>query len=151
MKTTFFLMFISLLMLTGCYVQHPRYVTFETVQTIELGMSYAEVNATMTMPPNDIVSKDTLGYATYIYKYRVEDVKRIPILMRKNKGIPTEGGFRDLQLTFDQEEMLVDIKGAYEEQPSEYKREKVNVNGLIASITTIITVTIPAVMLYITR
>lgn len=114
-------------------------------------MQFQEVTEIMAMPPYDLVSKDTLGNTAYIYKYRVEDVKRIPILMKKTKGIAAEGAFRDLKLTFNDQNTLVDIQGAYEEQPSEYKREKVDVNRLIASVTTIVTVTIPAIMLYITR
>ncbi len=151
MKKYLIYFLLGVLFLSSCYVQHPRYVPFETVQSIELGMTYAEVEEVMAMPPNDLASKDTLGYTTYVYKYRLEDVKRIPVLMKKNKGVPAEGAFRDLKLTFDRENVLVDIKGCYEEQQSDYKKEKVDVNGLIASITTIITVTIPAVMLYITR
>lgn len=142
---------LLLIIMSSCYVQHPRYVSLETAKSVELGMTYTEVINLMSMPPYDLVSKDTLGYTSYIYKYRVKDVKRIPIIMKKNKGLITEGPFRDLKLTFNQNEKLIDIQGGYEEQPSEYRREKVDVNALIASVTTIVTVTIPAILLYIAR
>lgn len=151
MKYLIFTITLLLILLSSCYVQHPRYVSLETAKSVELGMSYAEVTNLMSMPPYDLVSKDTLGYTSYIYKYRVKDVKRIPIIMKKHKGIATEGPFRDLKLTFDKHDELVDIQGGYEEQTSEYKREKVDINALIVSVTTIVTVTIPAIMLYIAR
>jgi hypothetical protein len=153
MKTYFqisVVLFLSIA-LSSCYVVLPKYTSVDKVLTLKNGMTLNSVNETLSLQPYDLHQKDTNGFYTYIYKYRLNDVKRIPILMKKNKGVATEGGFKNLLVTYSPNDEVVLINTTYETLETDANQKKINLTAVITSISTLITVTVPSVLLFISK
>ena len=140
-----------LLILNACYVHQPKYATLENANKVNIGMTSTEVSETLQLPAYDFIKKDSLGNYTNVYKYRLMDSKRIPMLMKKNKGIPSEGAFKNLLVTFNIDNKVIDINTTYETIETDLRQKKVNFTAIVTSVTTLITVTIPAVLIYISN
>jgi hypothetical protein len=135
-------------LLTSCYVQHPRYSKMDQVLLLNPGQTMDTVSKILGTKPYDLVSKKDSGETVYLYKYRREEVKRIPVFMRRNKGIPAEGEFRDLYITFDIDGKVVEIETREEGRETVVDKKKIDPNSILQAVTTIITVTLPAVMVF---
>jgi len=134
--------------LSSCYVRHPRYSMVKEVMNVQIGMSFDSVNAVLGQEPYDVLSVNNSGETVYIYKYRVQDIKRIPILMKRNKGVETAGRFRDLQITYSEGGKVLSYKTNDETKESKVEKKKIDPNVIINSVLTAITITIPAILVY---
>ncbi|MGB0881494.1 MAG: hypothetical protein ACPGSO_00975 [Vicingaceae bacterium] len=148
-NTYFFSLFIVIATLfSSCYVQQPKHSSIEKVVNLTIGINQDSVNSILGCPPHDLIAKDTSGTSVVLYKYRVKEVKRMPLLMRKNKGVKVDGKWKDLVVTFSNEGKVVSYETLPEELVTDYKKKSIDPNKLIQSITTAITVLLPAVLVY---
>lgn len=136
-----FILFL-LPLLPSCIVQAPKYATVEQVFELKIGMNKEEVAKTLGITPYDIKTmSDT--QVVYIYKYRTTDRKTMPFLLKKTNGKKTEGKYVDLQVTFNK---FGRVK-YYESVPEpEVPKEKNSID--INSLFTLLTVTVPALLVY---
>lgn len=138
------------LFLSSCYVRHPRFSSIDEVLLIKPGMTQTEVDSIMqTTGPYDIETMSITGEVTYIYKYRVSDIKRLPLLMKRNKGLKTDGRLKDMLITYGPEGIVHHIETREEPEKSITEKKKIDPNTVIQAITTAITVTIPALLFYV--
>jgi hypothetical protein len=68
--------------------------------------------------------------------------------MKKNKGFKVDGKWKDLIVTFSNTGKVISYNTLPEELPTDYKKRTVDPNKLIQSITTAITVLLPAILVY---
>jgi len=59
----------------------------DKVVKLETGIKKDSVNSILGCEPYDFVSFDTSGTMVMLYKYRVKEIRRIPLLMKKTKGM----------------------------------------------------------------
>lgn len=142
-----FFVFVALLF-SACAVQHPKYFMVEKVMQAELGMSKDTVDSIFGLPPYNLRSIDTAGFITYTYVYRTRHIKRFPIVMSRKRGLVVEGQFVDLNVTYSPEGKVVSIENCTDCPESYLTETKINPGEIIVSITTIITVTVPALLVY---
>ncbi len=146
--------FRSLLLLTialnlcSCYVQHPRYSEIEKVTQLETGIDVDSVNSILNTVPHDMISLDSNGTLVLLYKYRVKEIRRLPLFMKKSKGIEVEGHWKDLIVTVSPEGKVIHYESRAEELISRAEKKKIDPNELIQSLTMAITVVLPALLVF---
>lgn len=145
-KITAFLLLV--LVFTGCYVRHPRYSSVHAVMKIRTGMQLNEVDSILGTSAYDMVSFREDGTKKLLYKYRLEDIKRVPVIMKKTKGVPTEGSFMDMIVVVDANDVITSVETSPERVKSKHEKTKIDTNALISSVTMLITVTIPSVLVF---
>lgn len=136
--------FVAICGFSSCIVQAPKYTRIEQVLTLKPGMTKDEVTAALGIPPYDIRSMNDKGETMLIYKYRVTDRKTIPLLMKPANGVRATGKWVDLFVTFSWDGKLTKLEscsGCEETKPTE---KRIDIN----TVVTFITVTVPAVLVY---
>lgn len=131
-----------ILLSAGCIVKGPKYTRIEKVMKLENGMSLNEVNKTLEIRPYDLIKIDSAGNRTLMYKYRLTDRRTVPLFLKDTNGKEIRAKFSDLYCTFDKNEILV--KMYTQKSESELKEHRLNINSLL----TFMTVTAPAVLIY---
>ena len=147
-SSNYLILFTLILCLTSCYVQQPKHSSIKQVVQLSIGIDKDSVNAILGCQPHDLISKDTTGSTVVLYKYRVKEIKRMPLLMKKNKGIVVDGKWKDLIVTFSKSGKVTSYNTLPEELVTDYKKKKVDPNKIIQAITTAVTVLLPAVLVY---
>lgn len=130
--------------LCSCIVQAPKYTKIEQVLMLKPGMTRDEVTAALGIPPYDMRSMNEKGETVLIYKYRVTDRKTIPLFMKPSNGVKTTGKWVDLFVTFSWEGKLTKLESCSGCEETKLTEKKIDIN----TIVTFITVTIPAVLVY---
>jgi len=134
---------LVVLFLSSCIIQHPAYTKVEKVLTLQVGQSKEEVNKILGIPPYDIKSRSDSG-EVLIYKYRVTDRKTVPFVVKPNNGLKTNGKYVDLFIAFSKEGKVTGIETCSTCEETNEKEQRIDINKVI----TLITVTLPAVMIY---
>ena len=140
---------VLLVFCQSCVVQYPPYANVQDVQRLQPGVSLDSVNAILRMPPNDLVVRDSLQ-TVYLYKYRVDEVKTVSPGFKRNKGLKVEGTFKECLVTVDTTSTVQSIATRDEAVSSMVKKEKVKVTEILDTVTTFLSVTIPAILVYLT-
>jgi len=136
---------------TSCLVKHPEYASYDQVMALEPGMSYAQLSDSLGIKPN-YVKEDGLGeFKIYVYKYRLCEIRRIPIIMRRNTGVETEGDFVDLLVTVNGDGTVVHLETCTDCAPSDENTTIIDFDSLIRGITTMLTVTLPALLVFLSN
>lgn len=135
-------------LLSSCAVQHPKYFMVEKMMEVEMGMTKDSVEALFELGPYNLLSMDSTGMATYTYVYRTRNVKRVPILVSRKKGLVVEGAFVDLHITYSPDGKVIHMESCTNCPRDYLSTTKINPTEIIASITTLITVTVPALLVF---
>ncbi|MEM9022126.1 MAG: hypothetical protein AAGB22_00195 [Bacteroidota bacterium] len=144
-----FLFALLAALLSSCAVRHPKYFMVEKVHELQIGMTKAEVDSVIGLPPYTIKSKDTTGYVVYNYVYRAHELKRVPIFMKKNSGIDGPGQFLDLFVTFSPQGNVISIESCSNCTDGYLNKSKVERPGeLITAISQLLVTTIPALLVF---
>ncbi len=143
MKNLFFAIFICLGLLSSCIIQAPKYASVEQVFALKTDMTQEEVSTALGIPPYSLKSKDD-SEVVYIYKYRATERKTMPLFLKKTNGAKATGPYMDLSITFNAKTgKLTSMKSKV--TPREEKgKYAIDVN----SIFTLLTVTAPALLVY---
>ena len=81
-------------------------------------------------------------------QYRTSELKRIPIIMRRNTGFEMEGDFVDQLVTLNQENTVVNLETVESSADKDQNTTGIDFNSLIKGIATMITVTLPAFLVF---
>lgn len=133
---------------TSCFMRQPPYSTYETVTGLSPGVTYAQFLHDIGIPPYYIKEKDANGSSVYVFKYRFKDLRRIPLLMKPNTGFRAAGQYADLLVTVDQEGMVTRLETCTDCSPVGHKTTVIDFDSLIRGITNMITVTLPALLVF---
>lgn len=143
MKLYLIILFLILIS-TSCIIQSPRYTNLENVFHVTPGMTIMEVDSILDLKPYNLKSKDQDGNFVYIYKYRVKEVRRIPFVMKGNQGFDTEGKYADLFVYCSKEGIVNKVESCINCEEVEEKETKIDYKLILTLITT----TLPAVLIY---
>jgi len=133
---------------SSCLVKHPEYANYEDVTSLEAGMSFEALSDSLGIEPSYIKEDNVNGYRVYVYKYRLCEIKRVPIIMRRNTGIEVEGDFVDLMVTVDPSGTVVNLETCTDCTPSEIRTTVIDFDSLVRGLTTMVTVTLPALLVF---
>ncbi len=127
---------------SSCIVRSPKYASAEQVFALKIGMTQTEVFTDLGIVPYALELKSDSG-TTYIYEYRTTQRRTIPLFTRRTNGTRAKGPFMDLSITYDNTGKVTRLrsKPAPKEEKSQFT---VDVN----SIFTLLTVTAPALLVY---
>lgn len=141
MKKISVVLLVSLL--ASCIVHAPKYTSVEEVLQLKTGMTKEEVTKTLGIPPYDLKSvSDT--ETVYIYKYRTTDRNTVPFLMNKTNGVKSKGKWVDLFVYYNKDGKLKSVISCSNREETKVTEKKVD----FSSILLLITVTLPAVLVY---
>ena len=143
-KCLFFALVASLL-LSSCVIQHPKYARVADTYKVETGMAYNEVNEVLRVQPFALKERTDTS-VTFNYKFRVEEVKRLPLVMRRNKGVDVESRFVDMFITYNNDSLVTHMESCNYCSDDGEKEQRVDVAALISDLTIMITVTIPVAL-----
>ncbi|MCB0736475.1 MAG: hypothetical protein KDC92_03105 [Bacteroidetes bacterium] len=138
-------------MLSSCIVQHAKYADFDSVQSVTTGMHISQLQDSLGVEPDYVKHITDSGTVVYAYKYRLCEVKRIPIIMKKNSGWETEGPFVDLLVTANANGMVTHIETCTTCIDKENKTTIIDFDGIARGLTTLVTVTLPALLVFLSR
>lgn len=130
-------------LLSSCIIQRPQYARVEKVMMLQTGMTKEDVSKVLGIPPYDIKSVNDSG-EVLIYKYRVTDRKTVPFVVRENNGMKVRGKYVDLFVTYTKEGKVKNIESCTECGETREIETKIDINKII----TLITVTAPALLIY---
>ncbi len=136
------LLFLMIIVFSGCIVKGPKYSHVEKVMKLNNGMTLDEVNTTLGLKPYDLKSIDSVGNKVLLYKYRLTDRRTVPMFLKDTNGKEISSKFVDLYCTFSNENKLTKLITTSSD--SELKEQRLNINSLI----TFLTVTGPAFLIY---
>lgn len=139
------------ILFTSCLVQHPEYVKYDKVIDLESGMSFNDLQDSLGIKPYYVKEDVHGGLKVYVYKYRTCELKRIPIIMRQNTGFEMEGDFVDLLVTVNQENTVVKLETVESPADKEQNTTVIDFNSLMQGIATMITVTLPAFLVFLSN
>lgn len=131
--------------LSSCVVQHPKYARVVDTYQVRVGMPFDTVNKVLQVQPFALKERTDTTY-TYNYKYRVKEVKRVPLVMRRNRGIEVESRFVDLYITYNMDGQAIHLESCNDCSDDGEKENRVDMNTLITGLTTLVTVTVPVVL-----
>lgn len=126
----------------ACIVSGPKFTRVEKVLTLKTGMTKNEVDKHLGIEPYDLNFYDSSGNYSVIYKYRVTDRKTLPFLLKDTNGVKSRGKYMDLIAYYDINDVAYRLESR--KTDSKLKETKVNINSIITAIT----VTLPAVLVY---
>lgn len=129
-------------LMVSCLAHGPKYTRSEKVMTLQQGMTKKQVDSVLGLSPYYIKKIDMDSSRTYVYKYRVTDRRTLPFLLRDTNGFEFRGRFLNLEATYDITGKLIALETTRTD--SEIRERKLNINSLI----TLMTVTAPAVLVY---
>jgi hypothetical protein len=141
--TVFFVMVLSM---TSCIIQSPKYAKVEKVLTLNLGMTVEEVSGILGVPPYDIKSKTDSSFIL-IYKYRVADRRTVPFIVTPTNGMKWRGKYVDLFITYSPMGRVTSINSCSDCEDSGNVEKKIDID--FTSIITLITVSVPAILILI--
>lgn len=146
-----FLVFIGLGFFQSCMVKHPKYATYGQVISLETGMSYTDLKDSLGIEPHYVKEYHETGFKTYVFKYRLKEIRRIPLLMKRNTGFETEGDFVDLLVVVNNQGEVVRLETCPNCGPVDENTTVIDFDSLIRGITTMITVTLPAFLVFLSN
>ena len=133
---------------SSCTVKHPKYFMVDEVFKLDIGMTKEQVDSIVGITPYNVLSIDSNQTRVYTYVYRTNHIKRIPIIMSRKKGLKTEGLFSDLQITYTPNNIVINIETCTDCGTNYINESKIDINKLIANVTTLLTVTVPTILLF---
>jgi len=115
---------------------------------VQQGMHFDTVTSILQSEPYDFLTRDDSGNVSYLYKYRQVDIHTLPNSPKRNTGVEVEGRFRDLILTFDIDSLVTEIYTKPEDVESSVEKKDVDVLGIVNTVTTFLSVTLPSILVY---
>jgi hypothetical protein len=122
----------------------PKYSSVDNTFKVKLGMTQQAVTDTLGVESYHINELNASEEKTLAYKYRVDELKKAPLLMKENKGLETSGNYKDQLVTYNPEAVMLGVKTCYDCDDVKEKKTKFS----LAVIITAITVTVPSIFAY---
>lgn len=144
-------MLLGQLFCTSCLVKHPEYASYDEVMALEPGMTFEALSDSLGVKPSYVKEDRLDGFKIYVYKYRLCEIRRVPIIMRRNTGFETEGDFVDLLVTVNPVGEVVHLETCTDCSPGDENTTIIDFDSLVRGITTMITVTLPAFLVFLSN
>ncbi|HXU28039.1 MAG TPA: hypothetical protein VN698_12485 [Bacteroidia bacterium] len=143
MKFKIVIVICAFFIFISCIVQSPKYTTLEKVISLQLGMSKAEVEATLGIKPYDL-NAYTDTSSVFIYIYRTNDRKTLSFYTKFINGRRSIGKYVQLAVTYSKKDIVTKIESCNMCPDNLVNVNKINVSGIIVFIT----VTLPVLLIY---
>ncbi|HXC04901.1 MAG TPA: outer membrane protein assembly factor BamE [Bacteroidia bacterium] len=130
------------LLFTSCIIRSPKFASADQAFAVKTGMTKEQVNTTLGIPPYALKSKND-SETVFIYKYRPAERRTMPLFMGRTNGKRATGPLMDLNVSYDKHDLVTELKS----KPSP-KEEKSQYTIDVNSIFTLLTVTAPALLVY---
>jgi len=137
-------LFLALSALTSCIVIAPKYSRVEKVLILKQGMTKDSVSKILGIPPYNLVSMNDTGETVLLYKYRVTNRQMVPFFLKPTNGREVRGKYVNLLVTYNAEGKLISMETCVDCDETIIEEKKIDKDKII----TLITVTLPAVMIY---
>ena len=137
-------LFFSLSVFTSCIVIAPKYSRVEQVLTLKQGMTKDSVSKILGIPPYNLVSMNDTGETVLLYKYRVTNRQMVPFFLKPTNGRAVRGKYVNLLVTYNAEGKLIALESCVDCDETIIEEKKIDKDKIV----TLITVTLPAVMIY---
>jgi hypothetical protein len=92
----------------------PKYSSVDNTFKVKLGMTQQAVTDTLGVESYHINELNASEEKTLAYKYRVDELKKAPLLMKENKGLETSGNYKDQLVTYNPEAVMLGVKTCYD-------------------------------------
>jgi hypothetical protein len=142
MKRYFLFFLVFCFCFTSCIIRSPKFASLDQAFAVKPGMTLEQVNTTLGIPPYALRSK-TDSQTVYVYKYRTMERRTVPLFRKKTNGMKATGPLMDLNVTYNSKSIVTALKS----KPSP-KEEKSQYTIDVNSVFTLLTVTAPAVLVY---
>lgn len=136
---------------TSCLVQHPEYSGYDRAMSVDIGMTLDAVKDSLGIEPHYMKKKDESGQTIYAFPYRLCEIKRLPLFMKRNTGVEVEGDFVDLLVTVNENGVVTALETCTNCRLKDEKTTVVDFDGLIRGFTTMLTVTLPALLVFLSN
>ncbi len=140
---------VTLVFFQSCVLQYPPYAKQADVLALNVGVPLDSVNTVLQMEPNDVVSIDSVS-TVFLYKYRTEEIKTVKPGLKRNRGLKVDGVFKECLVKVDTSNIVQNIETRDEAVSTEMKKKKIRPTEVINTVTTFLSVTVPAVLVYFT-
>jgi len=138
LKVIFMLLFLS-----SCFVRSPKYSTLEQAMSLQLGMTKAQVEETLGVPPYDLKAyNDTSN--VFIYVYRVTERRTISFNTKPGNGKELRGKYVQLAVTYSKDGKVLSIESCNLCPDNLVRTSKID----IVEVLVFFTVTLPLLLLY---
>ena len=133
----------SLLLLSSCIVQSPKYATLPQVMALKLGMCKEEVEKILGVQPYDLKAfTDTT--TIFIYVYRVYDRKTVSFFTKPTNGYKGLGKYVQLMVGYSKEDRSISIESCSLCPDNLVVKNKIDFEKIFAFVT----VTLPLILIY---
>jgi len=143
-RLTLLLTLLFIIGLSSCIVKAPKYLTVEKVLTLRQGMTKEEVSQILGIPPYNMVSMNDTAEFVLLYKYRVTNRATVPFFLKPTNGKPVRGKYVNLLVTYDKEGKVKSMESCVDCDETLIEEKRLDPDKIV----TLITVTLPAVMVY---
>ena len=152
MRIAYFIVVSVLLsvFLQSCIVQAP-YAEYDAVMKLRPGMTIQSLEDSLGLEPYYIERFDNSNSRVYVYKYRLCDLKRIPILQGRNKGWEVPGDYVNLLVNVGPDDIVYGIETSIPEKSNATRTTVIDFKGIVGGLTTMITVTLPALLIFLSN
>ena len=140
----FFIFVFILTGFTSCIVRAPQYSRVEKVLTLKQGMTKEEVSTVLGIQPYNIVSMNDTGETVLLYKYRVTNRSIVPFFLNETNGHKVRGKYVNLLVTYNKDGKVKSMETCVDCDETIIEEKRVDPDKII----TLITVTLPAIMIY---
>ena len=133
----------SLLLLSSCIVQSPKYAMLDQAMGVYPGMSKDSVEELLGVEPYNVKSRtDTSD--VYIYVYRVMDRRTLSFNTKPTNGKKAKGKHMQLAVAYSKNEKVTGVESCIDCPDDLVKVSRVSVEKVIAFAT----LTLPAILVY---
>ena len=134
----------TLLLLTSCIIQSPKYATLPQVMSLHLGMCKEEVEHILGVQPYDLKAlTDTT--AVFIYVYRVYDRKTLSFKTRPTNGNKRLGKYVQLMVAYSKDNRAISIESCSLCPDNLVVKDKIDFEKIFVFLT----VTLPVILIYV--
>ena len=134
----------TLLLLTSCIIQSPKYATLPQVMSLQLGMCKEKVEEVLGVQPYDLKAlTDTT--AVFIYVYRVYDRKTLSFKTKPTNGNKRLGKYVQLMIAYSTDNKAVSIESCSLCPDNLVVKDKIDFEKLFVFLT----VTLPVILIFV--
>jgi len=135
---------LTMLLLTSCIIQSPKYAKLSQVMSLQLGMTRELVEEILGVQPYDLKAfTDTTS--VFIYVYRVNDRKTLSFNTKPTNGNKRLGKYVQLMIAYSKDNKAISIESCSLCPDNLVIKDKVDFEKIFVFLT----VTLPVILIYI--
>ena len=135
---------LTMLPLTSCIIQSPKYATLPQVMSLQLGMSKEKVEGILGVQPYDLKAL-TDSTTVFIYVYRVYDRKTLSFKTKPTNGNKRLGKYVQLMVGYSMANKAISIESCSLCPDNLVVKDKIDFEKIFVFLT----VTLPVILIYV--